>query len=74
MTVSVVLRHRFPGISLDIAFAVDSPGVTALFGPSGAGKSSVLAAAAGLLRPDYCRIALDGTVLADTDAGVWLPP
>ena len=74
MTFSVVLRHRFPGASLDIAFDVATPGVTALFGPSGAGKSSVLAAAAGLLRPDVCRIALDGVVLADTAAGIWLPP
>ncbi len=74
MTLAVVLRHRFPAVALDIAFEVASPGVTALFGPSGAGKSSVLAAAAGLLRPDACRIVLDGAVLADTAAGVWLPP
>jgi molybdate transport system ATP-binding protein len=69
-----MLRHRFPGVALDIAFEVPSPGVTALFGPSGSGKSTTLAAAAGLLRPDACRIALDGRVLADTAAGIWLPP
>jgi molybdate transport system ATP-binding protein len=59
---------------MDIAFQVPSPGVTVLFGPSGAGKSTIINAAAGLLRPDICRIEVDGTVLADTDAGVWIPP
>ena len=68
-----MLHHRFPTAAIDVAFDVPSAGVTALFGPSGAGKSTVIAAAAGLLRPRLCRIALDGQVLADTDAGVWLP-
>lgn len=68
------LRHAFPGIRIDIAFEGPSPGITALFGPSGSGKSTVIAAAAGLLRPDSCRIVQDGEVLADIEAGVWLPP
>ena len=59
---------------MDMAFEVPSPGVTVLFGPSGAGKSTIIAAAAGLLRPDECRIEVDGQVLADTATGVWLPP
>lgn len=74
MSVSVAVRHRFPSIQLDIAFEVHSPGVTVLFGPSGAGKSTIIAAAAGLLRLDACRIEVDGKVLADTGAGIWLPP
>jgi molybdate transport system ATP-binding protein len=74
VTFAVALRHRFATVALDIAFEVASPGVTALFGRSGAGKSSVLAATAGLLRPNVCRIVLDGAVLGDTAAGVWLPP
>ena len=48
--------------------------MTVLFGPSGAGKSTIIAAVAGLLRPDACRVEIDGQVLADTAAGVWLPP
>lgn len=68
------LRHAFPTIRLDMGFEVASPGVTVLFGPSGAGKSSALMAAAGLLRPQVCRIEIDGQVLADTDAAAWLPP
>src|SRR5690349_7309120 len=74
MTLSVVLRHRFPSVSVNIAFDVPTPGVAVLFGPSGAGKSTVISAAAGLLRPDECRIAIDHDVLADTASGVWLPP
>ena len=74
MTLSFRLRHRFPAFQLDIAFDVPTPGVTALFGPSGAGKSTIVAAAAGLLRPDCCRVVLDGRVLADTASGIWLPP
>jgi len=74
MSLSVTLRHRFPAIQLDIAFEVSSPGITVLFGPSGSGKSTVIAAIAGLLRPDACRIEVDGQVIADTRAGVWLPP
>src|SRR5258708_5513644 len=59
---------------MDMAFEVRSPGGTALFGPSGAGKSTVILAAAGLLRPDMCRIEVDGQVMADTATGMWLPP
>ncbi len=70
----VALRHRFPGIEIDIEFAVPVPGVTVLFGPSGAGKSTVIAAAAGLLPADECRIELGGAVLADTRSGIFLPP
>ncbi len=77
MTLQVRLHHRFPGapsgLGLDIAFTVPTPGLTVLFGPSGAGKSSVIAAIAGLLRPDSGAVVLDGAVLCDTDAGIWVP-
>ena len=74
MSFSVAVRHRFPAMQMDIAFDVHSPGVTVLFGPSGSGKSTIVNAAAGLLRPDACRIEIDGKLLADTRAGVWVPP
>jgi len=74
MSLAVRLRHRFPSVQMDMAFEVASPGVTVLFGPSGAGKSTVILAAAGLLRPDECRIEIDGLLLADTAIGLWLPP
>jgi molybdate transport system ATP-binding protein len=74
MSFSVALQHRFSAITMDIAFQVPSPGVTALFGPSGSGKSTIINAAAGLLRPETCRIEVDGKILADTASGTWLPP
>ena len=74
MSLSVWLRHDFPSVRMDMAFEVPSPGVTVLFGPSGSGKSTIILAAAGLLRPDECRIEVDGQVMADTETGMWLPP
>jgi molybdate transport system ATP-binding protein len=74
MSLSVRLRHDFPSVRMDMAFDIPSPGVTALFGPSGAGKTTIILAAAGLLRPDECRIEVDGQTMADTATGFWLPP
>jgi molybdate transport system ATP-binding protein len=48
-------------------------GATALFGPSGAGKTTIANMIAGLVRPDRGRIALDDTVLFDSDKSVNLP-
>lgn len=70
---SAALTHRFPGFDLDVTFDAP-PGVTVLFGPSGSGKSTVLAAVAGLLRPDQGRIVLDGTPLTDTARRLHVPP
>lgn len=73
MTLSVTLRHRFEGFTLDAAFEAP-PGVTALFGRSGSGKSTVINAVAGLLRPDQGQITLNGAPLLDTAARLNLPP
>ena len=73
MSLSVQIRHAFPGFSLDVAF--DAPqGLTVLFGRSGAGKTTVVNAVAGLFRPEQGRILLDGRVLTDSAAGIMLPP
>ncbi|WP_378944137.1 molybdenum ABC transporter ATP-binding protein [Paracoccus sp. R86501] len=73
MTLSVALRHRFAGFTLDVDFQAQA-GVTALFGRSGSGKTSVINAVAGLLRPDAGRITLDGRDLANSETGRFLPP
>ena len=67
---SVDVRLARPGQSfrLDVRFDVP-PGITVLFGPSGSGKSTVLAAIAGLLRPDEGRIALGDDVWLDRNTG-----
>jgi len=74
VTLEIAFRHSFPSVSFDIAFTAPTPGTTALFGPSGSGKSTIANVVEGLLRPASCRLVLDGTMLADTETGVFLPP
>jgi molybdate transport system ATP-binding protein len=74
MSLAITLRHRFVSVQMDVRFDLPSPGVVVLFGPSGSGKSTIIGAAAGLFRPDTCRIEVDGQVLGDTTSGIWLPP
>ena len=47
--------------------------VTGLFGPSGAGKTTLLEVLAGLRRAERVYLELDGRVLADTAAGIFVP-
>ena len=72
----VALRHRYgrAGFAIDASFTAPGAGVTAIFGPSGCGKSSILAAVAGLLRPDAGRVALAGKPLLDTAQRIFTPP
>lgn len=70
---SVAVRHRFGAFDLDAGFQAHS-GITALFGRSGSGKTSLVNVIAGLVRPQAGRIDVDGRVLVDTDAGIFLPP
>jgi molybdate transport system ATP-binding protein len=72
MSLEVVLRHRHGDFSLNASFSAQG-GVTALFGPSGAGKSTIVGAIAGLLRPQQGRIAVNGRVLLDSAARVFVP-
>ncbi len=73
MSLSVDIRHAFPGFRLEARFDAP-PGLTALFGRSGSGKTTVIDAVAGLLRPEAGRIAAGGAVLFDAAAGAFLPP
>ncbi|MFC5387466.1 molybdenum ABC transporter ATP-binding protein [Aquamicrobium segne] len=68
----VDLRHRQGAFSIEAGFT-SSGRLTALFGPSGSGKSSLINLIAGLIRPDEGRIEVDGKVLVDTRAGVFIP-
>jgi molybdate transport system ATP-binding protein len=74
MTISIALRHPFGAFALDAEFAVDKPGITALFGPSGAGKSTIANAIAGLFRPGEGRIVIGDRVIFDSHAGIFVPP
>jgi molybdate transport system ATP-binding protein len=72
MTLTVNVRALRGDFILDVRFAA-GPGITTLFGRSGAGKTSVVDMVAGLLRPEAGRIAVDGRVLFDREAGIDLP-
>jgi molybdate transport system ATP-binding protein len=73
MSLEVSAVARLGEFTLDADFKSESR-VTAIFGPSGSGKTSVLNAIAGLVRPERGRVAVDGTVLLDTGAGIFVPP
>jgi len=73
MSLEVRIAHQFRGFLLDVDFAVETPGVTALFGPSGSGKTTTINAVAGLFRPRTGRIVAQGDVLLDTDEGIDIP-
>jgi molybdate transport system ATP-binding protein len=68
----VDIEHRLGAFGLDIHFC-SGPGLTALFGRSGAGKTSIVNVIAGLVRPEKGRIVVDGSVLIDTERGIWVP-
>ncbi|MGB3537260.1 MAG: molybdenum ABC transporter ATP-binding protein [Mesorhizobium sp.] len=72
MTVLVDIAHRQGAFELAANFA-SSGRLTALFGPSGSGKSSLISVIAGLTRPDKGRVEVEGRVLVDTGAGIFVP-
>lgn len=69
----VSIRQTLGNFTLDVAFASEARGVTALFGRSGSGKTSVINAIAGLARPDEGRIRIGDTVYFDSAARVDVP-
>ncbi len=71
---AVAVSKRRGSFNLDVAFEAPTPGVVALFGRSGCGKSTLVDIVAGLLDADAGRIAIDDTVLLDTEKGWRVPP
>lgn len=45
-----------------------------IFGPSGSGKSTLFRVLAGLIRPQFGRIALDDEILFQSDSRIFVPP
>lgn len=72
MSLAISVRHRLGDFTLDASF--ESAGrLTAIFGASGSGKTTLVNALAGLLRPEFSQINVDGSVLDDTERGLRVP-
>ena len=69
-----IVVHRSEQFDLDLDLAIDPGTTAALLGPNGAGKSTCVDALAGTLPLVGGRIELDGRVLDDPAAGVFVPP
>lgn len=72
MTIEVDVAHRLGVFTLELRFTSQGR-LTAFFGQSGAGKTSLVNVIGGLIRPDRGRVAVDGTTLTDTAAGIFVP-
>jgi molybdate transport system ATP-binding protein len=65
--------RRIGDLRVDLSLTVDAHEIVAVVGPNGAGKSTLLRVLAGLLPLDDGVIRLDGRVLDDPDANVFVP-
>lgn len=73
MSLSVAIKKRFKGFTLDVAF--ESGGAPlGILGASGSGKSMTLKCIAGIETPDEGRIVLNGRVLYDSAKKINLRP
>ncbi len=70
----VDVRVAFDGFDLEVEQTVPAAGVTAVFGPSGSGKTTLLRSLLGFETRSRGRIALNGDVWLDSEAGVAVPP
>jgi molybdate transport system ATP-binding protein len=74
MTVSADLHLRLGSLTLDVDLAIEPGEVVALLGPNGAGKTTVLRTLAGLEGVDAGSIRIDGDVVDDPRAGIFVAP
>ncbi len=73
-TLEVDVQVAFSGFDLQVEQAIPAAGVTAVFGPSGSGKTTLLRSLLGFEAGSRGRIALNGDVWLDSEAGVAVPP
>ena len=70
----VDVHVAFRSFDLQVEQAIPAAGVTAVFGPSGSGKTTLLRSLLGFETGSRGRIALNGDVWLDSEAGVDVPP
>lgn len=68
------IEKRLRDFDLRLSLDVKQGQTLMLVGDNGCGKTTLLNLIAGLDRPDWGRIALDGISLFDSDLGIDLPP
>jgi molybdate transport system ATP-binding protein len=73
MTLEAAFDLTIGSMNLSVNFTVEDE-VVAILGPNGAGKTTILRAIAGLIGIDAGHISLDGRVLDDPAAGVFVVP
>lgn len=73
MSLSVDIKKRFKGFTLDMKFELDGAPL-GILGASGSGKSMTLKCIAGVETPDEGRIAVNGRVLFDSREKINLRP
>lgn len=73
MSLQVKIYKKFKGFTLNTEFETSGE-CLGILGASGCGKSMTLKCIAGIERPDYGRIILNGRVLFDSDKKIFLTP
>lgn len=74
MALTARIKKRYGDFQLDVELSAGNGEALALLGASGSGKSTALQCVAGVRRPDWGRIELDGEVLFDSERRIDLPP
>jgi molybdate transport system ATP-binding protein len=74
LTLQARLVRTIGALRLDLEIAAGRDETVAVLGPNGAGKSTLFRCLCGLLPIDEGRISLDGEVLDDPAAGVYVAP
>ena len=74
MTLEAHITTAIGSLDLDVRLDIQPGELVALLGPNGAGKSTVLRTLAGLRPADGGRIAIDGVVVDDPAARVFVEP
>ena len=68
----VDIKKNFENFKLDAKFT-NEEGILGILGASGSGKSLTLKAIAGIIKPDYGKIILNGRILFDKDKKINIP-